>query len=212
MSADTQQADVFQNLRRFRRSRPEGAEKCGLCGAPVAERHHHLLELKSRNIVCGCDACAILFSDSAAGGFRRISDSVHSLPRFAITDAQWDELSIPIGMAFFCGTGSGEIAAFYPSPAGATQAHLDLHSWRGIVEQNPPLQQMQSDVEALLVNRVTHPYEYYIVPIDECYRLVGLIRTKWHGFSGGKEAWQAVGEFFTALGKRAKPARGSSHA
>ena len=47
---------------------------------------------------------------------------------------------------------------------------------------NPILNAMDANVVALLVNRVGHvrgasPAEYYLVPIDECYKLVGLIRT-----------------------------------
>ena len=57
---------------------------------------------------------------------------------------------------------------------------------------------------ALLVNRVGHvrgaaPAEYYLVPIDECYKLVGLIRTHWRGLSGGTEVWREIGAFFAAL-------------
>ena len=65
-------------------------------------------------------------------------------------------------------------------------------------QDNPALQEMEPDVEALLVNRIGHARgfsdpEYYIVPIDECFKLVGLIRTRWQGLraepkSGGRSA------------------------
>ncbi len=213
MSSNAQAGDVFQQLRRFVRSGAESAEQCELCATQIGERHHHLLDLKSRKIVCSCEACAILFSDHGARSYRRIPTDIEALPEFALTDVQWEELSIPINIAFFCRTGNAaEPSAFYPSPAGATQAHLDLHSWRQIVEDNPALQRMEADVEALLVNRVTHPHEYYIVPIDECYRLTGLIRTEWRGFSGGKDVWRSIGEFFTALKRRAVRPTGVTHA
>jgi len=32
--------------------------------------------------------------------------------------------------------------------------------------------------------------------------LVGLIRTNWHGLSGGTQMWEAIGEFFTELKER----------
>ena len=43
---------------------------------------------------------------------------------------------------------------------------------------------MEDDVEALLVNRIGHARgfsnpEYYLAPIDECFKLVGLIRSRW---------------------------------
>jgi hypothetical protein len=213
MSGNAQAVDVFKNLRGFLRSRPESTERCELCGADIGERHHHLLDLKKHKIICGCDPCAILFSDHAAGAYRRVPTDIHTFPDFVMSDVQWDELSIPINMAFFCRAGEAmEPSAFYPSPAGATQAHIDLHSWQQIVEQNPSLQRMEADVEALLVNRVTRPYEYYIVPIDECYRLIGLIRTKWRGFSGGKDVWQAIAEFFVSLRKHAIRSKGVTYA
>jgi hypothetical protein len=213
MSGNAQAADVFQHLRRFVRARAGSTEQCELCGAQIGERHHHLLDLKSRKSICSCEACAILFIDRAARNYRRIPMDIESLAAFALTDVQWEELSIPINIAFFCRTGdAAEPSAFYPSPAGATRAHLDLHSWRQIVEDNPALQRMEADVQALLVNRVTHPHEYYIVPIDECYRLTGLIRSEWRGFSGGKDVWRSIGEFFANLKRRAIRATGVTHA
>jgi hypothetical protein len=41
------------------------------------------------------------------------------------------------------------------------------------------------------------------VPIDECYRLVGLIRSNWQGFSGGAEVWQKIESFFGDLRRKA---------
>jgi hypothetical protein len=58
---------------------------------------------------------------------------------------------------------------------------------------------MENDVEALLVNRLRAPGAAYVVPIDRCFHLVGLIRTRWRGLSGGTEAWKAVGQFFEEL-------------
>jgi hypothetical protein len=85
------------------------------------------------------------------------------------------------------------------------------------VQQNPVLSQLQPDIEALLVNRVGHAHdlsaaEYYIAPIDECYRLVGLIRTNWKGLSGGSEVWVEIGRFFSELRSRAEIVTGEAHA
>jgi hypothetical protein len=67
---------------------------------------------------------------------------------------------------------------------------------------------MEADVEALLVNRIGHvrgfaAAEYYVLPIDECYKLVGLIRANWRGLSGGTEVWREIGQFFDGLKRRA---------
>jgi hypothetical protein len=112
---------------------------------------------------------------------------------------------IPIEMAFFFKSSpQGKMIALYPSPAGPTESLLSLDTWADLVEMNPVLNEMQDDVTALLVNRVGHvrgaaPAEYFLVPIDECYKLVGLIRTYWRGLSGGTEVWREIGAFFTAL-------------
>jgi hypothetical protein len=85
---------------------------------------------------------------------------------------------------------------------------LQLETWQEIEDVNPVIKNMESDVEALLVNRVGHARgfgtpEYYVLPIDECYRLVGLIRAHWKGLSGGSEVWQEIGNFFDSLKQRA---------
>ena len=51
----------------------------------------------------------------------------------------------------------------------------------------------QPDVEALLVSRAREMREHWLVPIDDCYELVGLIRSRWRGFGGGEEVWEAIG-------------------
>jgi hypothetical protein len=100
---------------------------------------------------------------------------------------------------FFHSSAAGRVIALYPSPAGATESLLDLESWNEIVENNPVLRELEPDTEALLVNRIRNQSESYLLPIDECYKLVGLIRTHWHGLSGGTQMWEAIGNFFEEL-------------
>src|SRR5262249_31764933 len=152
-------------------------------------------ELASRQLVCACDACAMLFDGLERSKYKRVSRRIRLLPDFAMTDAQWDSLIIPINLAFFFRSSiEGRTIALYPSPAGAVESLLTLSTWQAIVECNPVLRELDSDVEALLVNRISRPQldnaaQYYIAPIDECYRLVGLIRARWKGLSGGAEVW-----------------------
>jgi hypothetical protein len=42
------------------------------------------------------------------------------------------------------------------------------------------------------------------VPIDRCYELVGVIRTRWKGFGGGPDAWTEIDRFFDDLRREAK--------
>jgi hypothetical protein len=127
------------------------------------------------------------------------------LTNFQLTDAEWDALMIPIDMAFFFhSTLLGKVVAIYPGPAGATESLLGLGAWERIVESNPVLSSMEPDVEALLVNRVSGERHYFIAPMDQCYRLVGLIRTQWHGFSGGTEVWEQIHTFFAELKEQSR--------
>ena len=117
-----------------------------------------------------------------------------------MTDAQWDALLIPINIAFFFkSTPASRVIALYPSPAGATESLLDLAAWEELQADNPWLAKLEPDVEALLVNRVDGERDYYRAPLDQCYALVGLIRARWRGVSGGSDVWDAVGEFFAGL-------------
>jgi len=117
-----------------------------------------------------------------------------------MTDAEWDALRLRIDMAFlFHSTPERRPVALYPGPAGATESLLSLDAWEELVASNPALADLEPDVEALLVNRIDGAREYYRVPIDRCFALVGLIRTRWRGLSGGAEAWQAIHDFFAGL-------------
>jgi hypothetical protein len=188
----------FRTLRRFLPGR--GAERCELCGATLAPGHPHLFAVGTRRLVCACDPCAILFESRGASQYRRVGRDVRDLPDFQMTDAEWESLLIPIGLAFFVySTAAGRVVALYPGPAGLTESMLSLDAWAGIVERNPVAGRMQPDVEALLVNRVGGAREHYLVPIDRCYELTGLIRLHWRGLSGGEDAWREIGGFFQKL-------------
>ncbi len=206
----------FATLRRFAR-RPEPVERCEICGKSLATGHAHLIEPRSRRIACACDACAIVSSVQADAKYRRIPKRVIYLPDFRLSDAQWDSLLIPINIAFFYhSTSQSRMIALYPSPAGATESLLDLSGWSDIVAKNPIVATMEGDVEALLVNRlrsgqsVARECEHFIAPIDECFKLVGLIRSGWRGLSGGADVWQEIGRFFQCLRDRSQVAGDSA--
>jgi len=212
-----QQGGPFAALRQFARKRT-AVERCEMCSRELPPEHEHLVEPANRRLVCACDACAILFEGQAGTKFHRVPRRVLFLQNFQMTDARWDGLMVPIDMAFFFkSSAQGKVVALYPSPAGPTESLLSLDTWADIEEMNPVLREMQTDVSALLVNRVGHargvsPAEYYLVPIDECYKLVGLIRTYWRGLSGGTEVWREIGQFFNALKRRAGHGREDAHA
>jgi hypothetical protein len=209
------QDQAFATLRQFARKRT-AVERCEMCSRELGPAHEHLVEPANRKLICTCGPCAILFEGQAGAKFKRVPRRVLFLQDFQLTDAQWDGLMIPIEMAFFFNSSPhGKIIALYPSPAGPTESLLSLDTWSDIVESNPILNQMEADVTALLVNRVGHSRgsqpEYYLVPIDECYKLVGLIRTHWHGLSGGTDLWREISAFFGSLRKRAGVVREDAH-
>ena len=208
----------FDALRKFARKPERRVELCELCRAELFGDHPHLIELTQRRMICSCDACAMLFTGRTGSKYRRVPRQIRLLADFRMTDAEWDSLMIPINLAFFFqNSQDGRVNALYPSPAGATESLLTLASWNNIVEANPALKDLEPDVEALLVNRVGHARgntaaEYYVVPIDACYRLVGLIRIHWRGFSGGTEVWQEIGTFFSSLRSQALVVNEDVHA
>lgn len=195
---------AFGMLRQFARRR-RTAERCELCSAEIAAAHPHLIDPVARKLACSCDACALLFSGRTDARFKRVPRQSKRLANFQMTDAQWDGLMIPINMAFFFHSSpDARVIAMYPSPAGATESLLSLEAWSEIERENPEIKNMEPDVEALLVNRIGHSRgftkpEFYLLPIDQCFKLVGLIRSQWRGFSGGTEVWQRIGEFFAEL-------------
>jgi Family of unknown function (DUF5947) len=187
-------------LQRFVRKPRERVEVCELCATPIGPGHQHLLELEKRQVTCACDPCAILFGGNTRQRYRRIPRDVRRLHDFVMDDLEWDSLLIPINLAFFVyNSAAGRVVAQYPSPGGAMESSLDLEYWDAIVERNPVLKKLEPDVEALLVNRISSLPQYYRAPIDQCFRLVGIIRTQWRGLSGGSDVWAEIDRFFLQL-------------
>ena len=205
---------AFDVLRRFARPRPP-VERCDLCGLELGPEHDHLLEPAARRLVCACGACAVLFSGQADTRFKRVRRGARRLDGFRLTEARWEDLRLPINLAFFFfSTPQNKVIASYPSPAGATESLLDLDAWDEIRKDNPVLDEMVPDVEALLVNRLggdrglgasAGEAACFLVPIDQCFRLVGIIRTHWKGFSGGDLVWEEIDKFFANLRQVARP-------
>jgi hypothetical protein len=197
--------------RRAAAEREAQLERCDLCSEPIPPEHRHLLDLSSHELMCACRACAVLFDRSAAGGrhYRLVPRRLLALEGFRLDDVAWAALGVPVGMAFFCREGSsGNVVARYPGPAGALASFPPADAWERVAGDNPVLASLEDDVEALLVDRAHGHRRYFLVPVDEAFRLVALIRTSWRGLTGGQEVRQAMDGFFDDLQRRAKTARG----
>lgn len=200
-------------LREFVSKQQPELERCDLCAATLAEHHQHLIDPEARRLICACDPCAILFANSGETKYRRVPRDVCALPDFVLSDQTWNGLGIPIGLVFMYRSSAAiQMVAVYPSPAGPTETALDQESWDDIVADNPILIKLASDVEGLLINRMNGAREYFLVPIDECYKLTGIVRKYWRGFSGGEEGWSQITGFFDRLKERSLPVAVNSHA
>ena len=217
-------AGLKRFMEREQAPKPRPGERCEMCGEPIAEEHSHVVNIQTRALMCTCRGCYLLFThDGAAQGrYRAVPDRYLYDPAFTLGDAQWDELQIPVSMAFFFVNSSlDRFVAFYPSPAGATESLLPLDTWGEIIAANPAFAAITPDVEALLLHRPVNgangadilpapdgaggsAVECYLAPISACYELVGRVRLHWRGFSGGEEVWREIGAFFAGLREQSR--------
>ncbi len=180
---------------------PDGGARCELCPISLPAEHKHLLDLDERRIVCVCPTCWSMRSGDAR--YRPTGSRTVWLEGLQLPDDLWAEFQIPIGLAFFLrSSATGSVVALYPSPAGATESELDLEAWARLVALNPVLEDLDADAEALIVNRMATPHIHAIAPLDDCYRLVGIIKATWEGISGGAVMESAVQRYFDDLRDR----------
>lgn len=182
------------------RSAPAADERCELCDTPLPDEHRHVLDLHDDLLRCACRGCALLFErEAAARGHYRLVPQ-----RRVRLEADDVDAGVPVGLAFFVVQPDGSVVVRYPSPIGMTSGVAAAETWCGFVVRWPQLLGLAPSVEALLVNTSRGRHEHWIVPIEDCYRLAGVIREHWTGMSGGTAVWPAVDEFFAGL---ASPAR-----
>ncbi|WP_367325535.1 DUF5947 family protein [Streptomyces sp. HUAS ZL42] len=185
-------------------TRDDPEQRCDLCAQPLPPgcAHRHVLQPATGTVSCACRACAVLFDHDAgsAGGYRLLPQERRRLDGCRIDDAVWAGLGVPVSLAFFTRSGeTGEVTAAYPSPLGPLRAAVPPDSWRQVEACHPDLPALVPDVQALLVNRARGASEHWLAPLDDCYRLVAVVRAHWKGLDGGPEVWQRVEDFFRAL-------------
>jgi hypothetical protein len=154
--------------------REAALEHCELCGAPIAADHRHVLEVATRDVKCACRPCGLLFERA---------DRIKLIPAGVRRVAPVD-LGVPVEMAFVVRV-EGTPKAFYPSPVGPTESLLNV-----AVDV-----ELADDVEALLVRGD----DAWVVGVDVCFALVGLVRTHWRGLTGGADVRRELDAFFERL-------------
>jgi hypothetical protein len=185
---------------------PAPAERCEMCATEIPAEHGHVADLEAASLLCACRACYLLFTQPGKGKYQAVPDRYLADPQRVMSPALWEQLEIPVGLAFFLRSSreGGKLTAFYPSPAGATECILNLERWQQLVEDHPLLGEPEADVEAALISRSADRVEYFLVPIDACYELAGRMRLLWHGFDGGAEARQSITDFLAMVRSRAR--------
>ena len=212
-------------LRRFV-NRATDHSSCDLCRSELPDRHRHLLELVQRRMLCACDACALLFGDANGSRIRPIPESVTRI-ELNMSDQQWSGLGIPIGMAFFtvcdrevsresssirslspdvtvrhsaeATTDAAPVQVGYPSPAGLVMSSVEQDDWLALIDANPAVGRLRPEVESLLINRLASRQQAFVVPLDVCFELIGIVRRHWEGWSAGPDLQRAMDGFFDQL-------------
>lgn len=180
-------------------------ERCEFCATDLGARHGHVADVSDHRLLCVCRPCYLLFAPQGAGGgrFRAVGEETRRVADLRLDETGWEALRVPVDLVFFLRqTGADRLLAFYPGPGGATESELDLRAWSDISAANPVLDRVAPDVEAVLLRRHDGGFSCFLVPVDVCYGLVGLVRTHWTGLGGGPEVWARIADYFADLERR----------
>ncbi len=132
-----------RQVRRF--VQPHAVARCELCGAAIPETHAHLVDTVGRHLLCACSGCAAT-AERTDARFRRLPARARRLEDFRLTDAEWEALQIPIGLAFmFHSTPQGRVIALYPvrlAPPNLCCRSMAGRSWSPATRRSPRLIRM----------------------------------------------------------------------
>jgi Family of unknown function (DUF5947) len=162
---------AINRLRAFARSANEsdGAARCDVCRAVLADEHPHLVAPGALALSCACLACVASPPPGRLAVPRR-ADRLDA----ERAGAAWDRLGLPVNLGFVLATGAPEPRwiARLPGAAGATLAELGDHA--GTIVREAVGDGLAPEVEALLFDRSRRVA--YLVSIDRCFELTGILR------------------------------------
>ena len=110
-----------------------------MCAEAIGGQHQHVVDLVSRGLLCTCRPCYLLFTaEGAELRYRAVPDRYLSFPGMTLDAREWDELEIPVGLAFFFENSLlGRTVAFYPGPAGPPRASCRSEPGTGSSRRTP---------------------------------------------------------------------------
>lgn len=115
-------------------------------------------------------------------------------------DRSWPAIdSKPCKQAGEVTADSSAVQVGYPSPAGPVMSSVEQVDWRTLLDANPDLSRLRPEVESLLINRTARRRQAFVVPLDVCFELIGIVRRDWNGWSGGPEVHRKIDRFFDQL-------------
>ena len=182
-----------------------------MCAEPIADEHQHVVDVQSRELMCTCRGCYLLFTAEQADlRYRAVPDRYLSFPDFALDRSRLGRPADP-GRAgvLLPQLRAGPGRRVLPGPAGATESELRLAAWDASRWRPTPSSAALSATSrrcwSAAPGRDTRR-SCFLVPIDACYELVGRLRTVWRGFDGGQEARAAIDGLLRHRRRARKPA------
>ena len=183
-----------------------------MCGEPIADAHQHVVDLEQpRPDVHLPGVLPAVHRRGRRAALPRRARAVPVVPDFGLGPAQWDELEIPVGLAFFfCNSMLGRTVAFYPGPAGATESEL-LARAPGTPSsrrtRSSPL--LAPDVEALLIRAPERGRRRLRLPPGADRRLLRAGRPAPHacgvGSTAGRTPTRRSMRSSTTVSRRSRP-------
>ena len=213
-SLDAMRGGGFEVLRRFAKARAP-VERCDLCGLEIGPDHDHLIDPAERRLVCACGACAVLFSAQAGTKFKRVPQDVTRTRRA-------DDQRLRSGRRSGCrsiwrsSTTARRRDGWWPATPVRRARRSPCWSSRpgrkssASIPSSPACSPTSRRCWSTACAAARTRTACFLVPIDQCFRLVGIIRMQWKGFTGGTAVWEEIDGFFAELARwRARRGQGS---
>ena len=138
-----------------------------------------------------CSTAAGATTGSCPSAAARLGADVHVRPRLGgAAAAGRHRVLLPLRGQ------DGVVAAFYPEPDGRDRVAARARRVGELERATRCWRRSSRTSRRCSSTAPSGAREHWLVPIDDCFRLVGLIRTHWRGLTGGREVWAGDRGFF----------------